>query len=185
MTTGATLDNTPSGASLKGASDDDPLLEADQGRHRITLGALARYFRYVAQLVDDGDQILLTPVVVAPATEASRAEATKDAVNIVDGTGIAGLQHGTLAQVDKRRRISLGPDMLRYRRYLGTLQDDGLRILLTPVTLLPAHLEHLFTETRGRRLPKAERVATDRAAQRRAAASSAASSAAGETTPAV
>lgn len=52
-------------SGLRGASDDDPLLDVD-GRGRISLGRLAQHRRYVAT-IQDGGQILLTPVVVVPA----------------------------------------------------------------------------------------------------------------------
>jgi hypothetical protein len=50
--------------SLKGASDDDDLLELDS-RKRISLGKHAKHERYLVTDLDDG-MLLLTPVIVLP-----------------------------------------------------------------------------------------------------------------------
>lgn len=147
----------PDGLSLKGASDDDPLLKVDAKRHRIGLGPLANFRRYVAELVDGGDQILLTAVtLVTPnqvkplqdaiasfAIDPAEADAGRLRPDGVQGPG------RTLVKVDQRDRVSLGSNLLRHSMYLGTRQDQyGVRILLTPVMLMPAHLEHLINQKR-------------------------------------
>lgn len=50
---------------IRGASEDDPLLELD-ARGRVSLGRLAAHRRYLVTVQDNG-QILLTPVTVLPA----------------------------------------------------------------------------------------------------------------------
>jgi hypothetical protein len=51
-------------------TDDSRLLLQLDGRRRITLGALAEYTYYLAQVADDG-VITLTPAVVVPVNAAS------------------------------------------------------------------------------------------------------------------
>lgn len=58
------------GNEIRGASENDPLLEVD-ARRRITLGALAQHRRYLATVQDSG-QILLTPATIVPAGDVAQ-----------------------------------------------------------------------------------------------------------------